>query len=109
MLTHSFFARIYIKKVRKFPEFSVDSEMDKKQLKAAMDDAFHSLKESNVEKMGEDRLLSSFVCFLRNRQITIKSYLSILSNVTIGRTPIFLAALQQSLSSSNVLVSGGGS
>jgi len=58
--------------VRKFPEFSVDSEMDKKQLKTAMDDAFHSLKESNIEKMGEDRLMSNSVYFLRNRQITIK-------------------------------------
>lgn len=48
-------ARVYVKKVRKFPEFAVDCELDKKQLKAAMDQAFHSLRENNLDKMGEDR------------------------------------------------------
>lgn len=48
-------ARIYIKKVKKFPLYKVDLNLDKKALKAAMDKAFHALKQQNIEKIGQDR------------------------------------------------------
>ncbi|XP_052807194.1 calcium-responsive transcription factor-like isoform X1 [Mya arenaria] len=48
-------ARIYIKKVRKFPEFKIDPNMDKRSAKVAMDKAFHKLKQHNLEKIGQDR------------------------------------------------------
>ncbi|KAL4232759.1 hypothetical protein ACF0H5_007447 [Mactra antiquata] len=48
-------ARIYIKKVRKFPEFKIDTSLDKKAMKISMDKAFHCLKQQNVDKIGQDR------------------------------------------------------
>lgn len=48
-------ARIYIKKVRKFPEYKIDPGLDKKVMKSAMDKAFHALKQQNIEKIGQDR------------------------------------------------------
>ncbi|XP_076445507.1 calcium-responsive transcription factor-like [Babylonia areolata] len=42
-------ARIYIKRVRKFPEYAVDLRQDKKALRSAMDKAFHELREQRVE------------------------------------------------------------
>ncbi|CAH1799426.1 unnamed protein product [Owenia fusiformis] len=49
-------ARIYIKKARKFPEFAVNINIDKKALKYAMDKAFMELKQNGItESMGEDR------------------------------------------------------
>lgn len=47
--------RIYIKKVRKFPEYKIDPGLDKKVMKSAMDKAFHALKQQNIEKIGQDR------------------------------------------------------
>ena len=47
--------RIYIKKVRKFPEYKIDVNLDKKVMKSAMDKAFHALKQQNIEKIGQDR------------------------------------------------------
>ena len=45
-----------MKKVRKFPEFAVDLNMDKKSLKLAMDKSFHMLKgKTNLERMGQER------------------------------------------------------
>ncbi|XP_067129180.1 calcium-responsive transcription factor-like isoform X2 [Centruroides vittatus] len=48
-------ARIYIKKVRKFPEYQVNLTLDKKSLRAAMEKAFLDLKSSGFEGHGEDR------------------------------------------------------
>ncbi|KAL3884171.1 hypothetical protein ACJMK2_030391 [Sinanodonta woodiana] len=48
-------ARIYIKKVRKFPEFAVDMDLDKKSLKNAMDKAFHELKQHGLDSIGQER------------------------------------------------------
>ncbi|XP_052236823.1 calcium-responsive transcription factor-like isoform X2 [Dreissena polymorpha] len=48
-------ARIYIKKVRKFPEFRIDPNLDKRAAKIAMDKAFHALKQQNIDKIGQDR------------------------------------------------------
>ncbi|KAK6168617.1 hypothetical protein SNE40_019814 [Patella caerulea] len=49
-------ARIYVKKVRKFPEFAVDFlYLDKKSLKAAMDRAFQELKQRGIEGLGQER------------------------------------------------------
>ncbi|XP_048769855.1 calcium-responsive transcription factor-like isoform X2 [Ostrea edulis] len=47
-------ARIYIKKVKKFPEFAVDVNQDKKSLKAAMDNAFHQLKVLGANDIGKE-------------------------------------------------------
>ncbi|XP_061167504.1 calcium-responsive transcription factor-like [Saccostrea echinata] len=47
-------ARIYIKKVKKFPEFAVDFNQDKKSLKAAMDNAFHQLKVLGTNDIGKE-------------------------------------------------------
>ncbi|KAK3609146.1 hypothetical protein CHS0354_032673 [Potamilus streckersoni] len=48
-------ARIYIKKVRKFPDFAVDMDLDKKSLKNAMDKAFHELKQHGLDSIGQER------------------------------------------------------
>ncbi|KAI8488838.1 hypothetical protein Bbelb_333560 [Branchiostoma belcheri] len=50
-------ARIYIKKVRKFPQFRVhlSQDMDRKALRQAQERAFRSLKESGLEHGGEER------------------------------------------------------
>lgn len=48
-------ARIYIKKVKKFPQYKIDLGLDKKVMKGAMDRAFHALKQQNIEKIGQDR------------------------------------------------------
>ncbi|KAK7108703.1 calcium-responsive transcription factor-like [Littorina saxatilis] len=48
-------ARIYIKRVRKFPEYAVDLRQDKKVLRMAMDKAFHELRERRLEGMGVER------------------------------------------------------
>ncbi|XP_035662992.1 calcium-responsive transcription factor-like isoform X1 [Branchiostoma floridae] len=50
-------ARIYIKKVRKFPQFRVHlrEDMDRKALRQAQERAFRSLKESGLEHGGEER------------------------------------------------------
>jgi len=48
-------SRIYIKKVRKFPEYKIDSNLDKRSAKIAMDKAFHKLKQQNIEKLGQER------------------------------------------------------
>ena len=50
-----YFDRIYIKKVRKFPEYAVDVNMDKRGLKNAMDKAFHELKSVRLESIGQER------------------------------------------------------
>lgn len=47
-------ARIYIKKVKKFPEFAVDVNQDKKSLKTAMDNAFHQLKVLGTNEIGKE-------------------------------------------------------
>jgi len=47
--------RIYIKKVKKFPEFAVDVNQDKKMLRFAMDRAFALLREKGVEHGGQER------------------------------------------------------
>ena len=47
--------RIYIKKVKKFIGFAVDPNLDRKQLKAAMDQAFQALKECGMDSHGEER------------------------------------------------------
>jgi len=49
------FYRIYIKKVRKFPEFKIDMNLEKRTAKLLMDKAFHGLKQQNIEKIGQDR------------------------------------------------------
>ncbi|KAK7480199.1 hypothetical protein BaRGS_00028584 [Batillaria attramentaria] len=48
-------ARIYIKKVRKFPEYAVDLRQDKKLLRIAMDKAFHELRERQLDGWGQER------------------------------------------------------
>lgn len=48
-------ARIYIKKVKKFPEFAVDINMDRKALKITMDKAFSDLKEHGFQGIGQER------------------------------------------------------
>ncbi|KAK3096922.1 hypothetical protein FSP39_004786 [Pinctada imbricata] len=48
-------ARIYIKKVRKFPEYAVDMNLDKKAMKTDMDKAFHELKSQNLQTIGQER------------------------------------------------------
>ncbi|KAH9518475.1 hypothetical protein Btru_016884 [Bulinus truncatus] len=48
-------ARIYIKKVRKFPSHSVNLNLDKKSIRLAMDKAFHELREQGLERWGEER------------------------------------------------------
>ncbi|XP_025098568.1 calcium-responsive transcription factor-like isoform X1 [Pomacea canaliculata] len=48
-------ARIYIKKVRKFPNYSVDLQQDKKSLRMAMDKAFHELRERRLDAWGQER------------------------------------------------------
>ena len=48
------FCRIYIKKVKKFPEFAVDVNQDKKSLKTAMDNAFHQLKVLGTNEIGKE-------------------------------------------------------
>ena len=50
-----FLDRIYIKKVRKFPEYAVDITMDKRGLKNAMDKAFHELKSVKLDMIGQER------------------------------------------------------
>ena len=51
--------RIYIKKVKKFHECSVDVNQDKKTLKQAMDRAFGLLKERALDApgFGQERLV----------------------------------------------------
>ena len=49
-----FFYRIYIKKVTKFPEFGVDMNLDKKELKNAMDRSFMDIRNKGT-KGGEER------------------------------------------------------
>ena len=51
------FLRIYIKKVKKFPEYAVDTLADKKIMKLAMDKAFHELKQRGFEGIGQERYL----------------------------------------------------
>ncbi|XP_059157501.1 calcium-responsive transcription factor-like isoform X2 [Physella acuta] len=48
-------ARIYIKKVRKFPSHAVNLNLDKKTIRLAMDKAFHELREQGLENWGEER------------------------------------------------------
>lgn len=48
-------ARIYVKRVKKFPEFSVDLNLDKKTLKMEMDRAFHELKQTGFNGFGQER------------------------------------------------------
>ncbi|XP_036369822.1 calcium-responsive transcription factor-like isoform X1 [Octopus sinensis] len=48
-------ARIYIKKVKKFPEFTVDLMQDKRSLKISMDKRFQELKSSCLENIGQER------------------------------------------------------
>ncbi|OWF37566.1 calcium-responsive transcription factor-like [Mizuhopecten yessoensis] len=48
-------ARIYIKKVKKFPQYAVDLSIDKKTLKLAMDKAFHELKQRGFDDIGHER------------------------------------------------------
>ncbi|XP_041352551.1 calcium-responsive transcription factor-like [Gigantopelta aegis] len=49
-------ARIYIKKVKKFPDYAVDVNVDKRTLKGAMDKAFQELKERGIpDGYGEER------------------------------------------------------
>lgn len=48
-------ARIYIKKVKKFPQYAVDLSIDKKTLKLAMDKAFHELKQRGFDDIGQER------------------------------------------------------
>lgn len=47
--------RIYIKKVRKFLEYQVDLNSDKKSLKLSMDKAFQLLKERGFSNFGHER------------------------------------------------------
>ncbi|ESO85027.1 hypothetical protein LOTGIDRAFT_236047 [Lottia gigantea] len=49
-------ARIYVKKVKKFPEYYVEFErLDKKSLKYAMDRAFQELKQRGFDQIGQER------------------------------------------------------
>ncbi|GFR66672.1 calcium-responsive transcription factor-like [Elysia marginata] len=48
-------ARIYIKKVRKFPAYAVKLDQDKKSIRLAMDKAFHELREQGLDAWGEER------------------------------------------------------
>lgn len=47
-------ARIYIKKVKKFPDFAVDMTLDKKSLKISMDKSFQDLKSADLA-IGQER------------------------------------------------------
>lgn len=48
-------ARIYVKRVKKFPEYAVDLTQDKKNLKIEMDRAFHELKQNGFSGIGQER------------------------------------------------------
>ncbi|CAC5415222.1 CARF [Mytilus coruscus] len=48
-------SRIYVKRVKKFPEFSVDLNLDKKTLKMEIDRAFHELKQTGFNGFGQER------------------------------------------------------
>ncbi|XP_022238317.1 calcium-responsive transcription factor-like [Limulus polyphemus] len=48
-------ARIYIKKVKKFPEYKVDPNLEKKSLHVAMEKAFVELKAAGIDGHGEER------------------------------------------------------
>ncbi|XP_064628152.1 calcium-responsive transcription factor-like [Lineus longissimus] len=48
-------ARIYIKKVRKYPEYQVHVNLDKKAMKSAMDKAFQDIKQVGLDNVGMER------------------------------------------------------
>ena len=50
-----FLVRIYIKKVKKFPEYAVDVSLEKKQMKVAMDKAFMILRNEGINYGGQER------------------------------------------------------
>ena len=52
-----FSIRIYVKRVKKFPEYTVDLTQDKKNLKIEMDRAFHELKQNGFNGIGQERLV----------------------------------------------------
>lgn len=52
---HSCPARIYVKKVRKFPEYAIPVNARKRELKHMMDSSFNALKRNGFSSGGEDR------------------------------------------------------
>lgn len=48
-------ARIYVKKVRKFPQYAVPMRSDRKYVRMAMDRSFQELKAVGLQTHGEDR------------------------------------------------------
>ncbi|XP_067951100.1 calcium-responsive transcription factor-like [Watersipora subatra] len=52
---HSCPARIYVKKVRKFPEYGIPPNLKKRELKHMMDNSFNALKRAGFQDKGEDR------------------------------------------------------
>ena len=65
------FSRIYIKKVRKFPDYGVDLTQDKKTIRLEMDKAFHELREQNIQDTwGQERwVLKKMQSILHNENI----------------------------------------
>ncbi|XP_076323768.1 uncharacterized protein LOC143232343 isoform X3 [Tachypleus tridentatus] len=62
-------ARIYIKKVKKFPEYKVDPNLEKKSLHVAMEKAFVELKAVGIDGHGEERKLVEHEMFSKNEKL----------------------------------------
>jgi len=58
---HACPARIYVKKVRKFPNCSVPTDVNRKVLKQLMDRAFQVLREQGFSEGGEERYVPTFL------------------------------------------------
>ena len=50
-------ARIYVKKVRKFPEFNIDPNLEGKNVRQAQERALTALRLARVETGGEERFV----------------------------------------------------
>lgn len=50
-----FCCRIYVKRVKKFPQFAVNPRLDKKSLHIAMAKSFQLLKEAGMNAPGVER------------------------------------------------------
>ncbi|KAF6025194.1 CARF [Bugula neritina] len=59
---HACPARIYVKKVRKFPNCSVPTDVNRKVLKQLMDRAFQVLTEQGFSEGGEEQTYPKHLC-----------------------------------------------
>jgi len=58
---HACPARIYVKKVRKFPNCLVPTDVNRKVLKQLMDRAFQVLREQGFSEGGEEQYVPTFL------------------------------------------------